>query len=157
MKKLLLKTVSLILVLILSFVSAGMLNAYAADEEPEFPCGGVIEEVDVKILYAPLTSRVVIGRFGPVITGTVIKVTYPDGKSEILTVVKDGGDYYAGEFDVYNYDVGYEPDISNYGIKSRTIVISNEGKQEFGGYSGEVDLIYLSIPSFSDILFLIFA
>ena len=157
MKKFLLKTVSLILVLILSFVSAGMLNAYAADDEPEFPCGGVIEEVDVKILYAPLTSRVVIGRFGPVITGTVLKVTYPDGKSEILTVVKDGGDYYAGDFSVYISYFDIESiQVVDYGILKQPLQI-NKDIENFVGYSGETDFLYLILPSFAEIIYLISA
>lgn len=155
MKKLLLKMFSVILVFVLTFTSAGLMNASATDDEPEFPCGGVIEEVDVKILYAPLTSRVVIGGFGPIITGTVIKVTYPDGESEIFTVEQNGNEYYAGDFQVYTYYFGLEPNISDYGIESRTIRISNEGKQQFGGYSGITDFIYLNLPSFADIAYLI--
>lgn len=158
MKKGFLKTVSLVMALAIIFTSAFALAASAEDvAENDFPCGGVIEEVDVEILYAPLTSRIVIGGFGPVITGTVFKVTYLDGESEILTVKKNGNEYYAGDFQVYTYYFGFEPIISDYGIESRTIRISNEGEQQFGGYSGEVDLKYLNLPSFADIAYLISA
>lgn len=157
MKKLLLRSISVILVFVLTFTSAGLLSASATDDEPDFPCGGVIEEVEVKILYAPLISRVVIGGFGPIITGTVLKVTYPDGESKILTVEQNGNEYYAGDFQVYTYYFGFEPNISDYGIESRTIRISNEGKQQFGGYSGAVDFVYLNLPSVVDIAYLISA
>lgn len=157
MKKLLLKTFSAILVFVLTFTSAGLMNASATDDEPEFPCGGVIEEVDVKILYAPPIRRVVIGGFGPIITGTALKVTYPNGESEILTVKQNGSKYYAGDFQVYTSYFGVEPNITDYGIESRTIRISNEGEQQFGGYSGAVDFIYLNLPSFADIVYLISA
>ena len=156
MKKLLLKMFSLILVFILTFTSTVLL-AGATDDEPEFPCGGVIEEVDVKILYAPLTSRVVIGGFGPVLTGTVLKITYPNGDSEILTVEQNGNEYYAGDFDVYISYFGFEPVIEDYGIVSESFYITNERKQQHGGYSGEADFIYLNLLSFADIIYLISA
>lgn len=157
MRKIFLNAVSVILVFVLSFTSVGLLGASAADDEHEFPCGGVIEEVDVKILYAPLTSRVVIDGYGPILTGTVLKVTYPDGESEILTVKQNGNEFYAGDYSVHMYYFGFEPNISDYGIESRTIRISNEGKQQFGGYTGEADFVYLNLPSVSDIAYLISA
>lgn len=156
MKKLLLKTFSVILVFVLTFTSAGLINAYATDDEPDFPCGGVIEEVDVKILYAPPTSRVVIGGFGPVITGTVLKITYPNGESEILTVKQNGNEYYAGDFSVYMFYFGFEPVITDYGIESKTIYISTEGKQHVD-YSGEADFIYLNLPSVMEFVYLVSA
>ena len=157
MKKLLLKTFSAILVFVLTFISTGLMNAYATDDEPDFPCGGVIEEVDVKILYAPMTSRVVIGGFGPVITGTVLKITYPNGESEILTVKKNGDEYYAGDFSVYMPYFELESiQVVDYGIVSKSIHISDEGKQH-GGYIGETDFVYLNLPSFGDIIYLISA
>lgn len=156
MKKLLLKMFSLILVFILTFTSTVLL-AGATDDEPEFPCGGAIEEVDVKILYAPLTSRVVIGGFGPVLTGTVLKITYPNGDSEILTVEQNGNEYYAGDFAVYISYFGFEPVIEDYGIVSESFYITNERKQQHGGYCGEADFIYLNLPSVANIAYLISA
>lgn len=157
MKKLLLRTFSVILVFILTFTSVGLMNAYATDDEPDFPCGGVIEEVDVKILYAPLTSRVVIGGFGPVITGTVLKITYPNGESEILTVKQNGNEYYAGDFSVYVPYFELESiSVVDYGIVSKTIHISNED-QQYGDYSGEADFIYLNLPTVMEIVYLISA
>ena len=129
----------------------------ASAEESDLPCGGVIEEVDVKILYAPPTSRVVIGGFGPVITGTVLKIIYPNGESEILTVKQNGNEYYAGDFSVHmSYFELESIQVVDYGIISKTLYISNEGKQH-GGYSGETDFIYLNLPSFGDIIYLISA
>lgn len=129
----------------------------ASAEESDLPCGGVVEEVDVKILYAPPTSRVVIGGFGPVITGTVLKIIYPNGESEILTVKQNGNEYYAGDFSVHmSYFELESIQVVDYGIISKTLYISNEGKQH-GGYSGETDFIYLNLPSFGDIIYLISA
>lgn len=129
----------------------------ASAEESDLPCGGVIEEVDVKILYAPPTSRVVIGGFGPVITGTVLKIIYPNGESEILTVKQNGNEYYAGDFSVHmSYFELESIQVVDYGIISKTLYISNEGNQH-GGYSGETDFIYLNLPSFGDIIYLISA
>lgn len=157
MKKNFLKALSLILVFMLTFISMGLLNAWAADEEPEFPCGGVIEDVDVKVIYTPLSNRVVIGGFGPVLTGTVLKITYPNGESEILTVEQNGNEYYAGDFSVYISYFGFEPVIEDYGIVSESIYITNERKQQHGGYSGEADFTYLNLPSVVDIAYLISA
>lgn len=155
MKKIFLKTFCIILVFVLTFTSAGLLNA-AADSEPDYPCGGVIEKVDVKILYAPLKSRVVIGGFGPIITGTVLKVTYSDGKSEILTVKKNGNEYYAGDYSVYMCYFGIEPDVTDYGIENKILSV-DKGIENFVGYSGEAEFKYLSLPSFANIIYLISA
>lgn len=156
MKRRILKAAALILIMatVFSFTSPGFA---ASAEEADFPCGGVIEEVDVKILYAPPTSRVVIGGFGPVITGTVLKIIYPNGESEILTVKQNGNEYYAGDFSVYMPYFSLESiQVVDYGIISKTLYISNEGKQH-EGYSGETDFIYLNLPSFGDIIYLISA
>lgn len=157
MKTISLKTESLVLVLTVILTSVFALAASAEDAtENDFPCGGVIEEVDVEILYAPPTSRIAIGGFGPIITGTVLKVTYPNGESEKLTVEQNGNAYYAGDFSVHVSYFGFEPVIEDYGIVSETIYISNEGKQH-GGYCGIVDFKYLNLPSFADIIYLISA
>lgn len=148
----------MILALAIILTSAFSISASAeGDSEPEFPCGGVIEEVDVKILYAPISNRIVIGGFGPILTGTVLKVTYPNGESEILTVEQDGNEYYADDFSVRITYFGIEPEVEDYGIVSKNIYISNEGKQQHGGYSGVTDFVYLSLPSFADIIYLISA
>ncbi|MBO5409911.1 MAG: hypothetical protein J6A60_01475 [Clostridia bacterium] len=157
MKKTLVKMFSVILVFVLTFTSARLLNASATDDEPEFPCGGVVEEVEVKIFYAPLISRVVIGGFGPVLTGTVLRITYPNGESEFLTVEQNGNEYYAGDFLVYINYFGFEPVIIDYGIVSESIYITSERKQQYGSYSGEADFIYLNLPTFADIVYLISA
>ena len=156
MKKIILKAVSLILVFMLTFTSA-VLFAGASDDEPDYPCGGVIEEVDVKVVYAPLPNRVVIGGFGPVLTGTVLRITYPNGESELLTVEENSDGYYAGDFSVYIDYFGFEPVIEDYGIESKRFYITDEGKRQFGGYSGETDFVYLSLPSFADVIYLISA
>lgn len=154
MKKLLLRAISVILVFVLSFTSAGLLSASAADDEPEFPCGGVIEEVDVKILYAPLMNRIVIGGYGPILTGTVLKITYPDGESEILTVEKNGGHYFAGDYSVKVFNI--DPVIIDYGITKENVCISR-GIENHVGYSGDAAFTYLNLPSAVDIAYLISA
>lgn len=157
MKKKFFKTTSLVLVLVIVLTSAFSIAASAEDDsEIDFPCGGVIEEVEAEILYAPLASRIVIGGFGPVITGTVLKVTYPDGESEILTVKQNGNEYYAGDFSVYISYFGFEPVIIDYGIVSEPIYISRD-IENFVGYSGMTDFTYLNLPSVADIVYLISA
>lgn len=156
MKKLLLRAISVILVFVLSFTSAGLPSAFAADDEPEFPCGGVIEEVDVKILYAPLMNRIAIGGYGPILTGTVLKVTYPDGESEILTVKQNGNEYCAGDYSVYISYFGFEPVIIDYGIAKENVYI-NRDIENHVGYSGMTDFTYLNLPSVVDIAYLISA
>ena len=57
------KIFSLLLAIIIcstAFIPAFAENGY----EPDFPCGGVIEGVEVRILYAPLKSRILYGDFG---------------------------------------------------------------------------------------------
>ncbi len=154
MKKLLLRAISVILVFVLSFTSAGLLSAFAADDEPEFPCGGVIEEVDVKILYTPLMNRIAIGGYGPILTGTVLKVTYPDGESEILTVEKNDNYYSAGDYSVKIFNV--DPVIIDYGIAKENVYI-NRDIENHVGYSGMTDFTYLNLPSVVDIAYLISA
>lgn len=156
MKRRILKAAALILIMatVFSFTSPGFA---ASAEEADFPCGGVIEEVDVKILYAPLTSRVIIGGVGPILTGTVLKITYPDGESEILTVKQNGNEYYAGDFSVYMPYFSLESiQVVNYGVVSKTIRISNEGNQH-GGCNGYADFVYLNLPSVAEVFYLISA
>ena len=155
MKRVLLKFISVILVFALSSASAGLFcTGAAAEEENDFPCGGVIEKVDVKILYAPLMNRVVIGGHGPILTGTVLKVTYPDGESEILTVEKNGNYYFAGDYSVRLFNI--DPVIIDYGITKENFYISR-GIENFVGYSGKTDFVYLNLPSVVDIAYLISA
>lgn len=158
MKKSLLKLISVILVFALSLTSAGLLfTGTAAEEEPEIPYGDVIEKVDVKILYAPLYSRITIGNFGPILTGTVLKVTYPDGESEILTVKQNGNEYYAGDFKVMISYFRFEPVIIDYGFVSEPLFLSDEYKQVHTHHNGETDFAYLNLPSLTDIAYLISA
>jgi len=157
-KRVLLKFISVMLVFALSSASAGLFcTGAAAEEENNFPCGGVIEQVDMKIIYLPLYSRVVIGNFGPVLTGTVLKVTYPDGESEILTVKQNGNEYYAGDYSVHINYFGFEPVITDYGFVCEPLHISDEYKLQHTRYRGETDFVYLNLPSVADIVYIISA
>ena len=118
------------------------------EDDIEFPCGGVIEMVDVKILYAPLSSRILIGDYEPDLEGIVLLITYPDGEKEILTVEKKDRLYYAGDFQVYIYFWYYE-EPPEYGFVKKSL--SAYYDMDFGGYDGDADFIYLYLPSLKDI------
>ncbi len=143
----------LIVAIVLSSIVMSV-TAYAEiEEEPEFPCGGVIEEVDIKILYTPISNLISISETEPTLTGTVLKITYPDGTSEILTVEEtERGYYQAGKFSVrvYRFNGLNMGEIIDYGLVSKTISLYYEF-ESFGGYSGDTEFVFLHLPSFEDI------
>ncbi len=118
------------------------------EDEPEFPCGGVIEMVDVKILYSPLTNLISTGDFEPEIEETVLLITYPDGEKEILTVSKNDGLYTAGNFSARIWEY-YDEEEPSYGFVEKTLYIYYD--KLWGGYSGESELVYLYLPALEDI------
>ena len=73
MKKL--SSLLLVMLIVISAVSVGM-TAYAQTED-DFPCGGVVEELDVEILYSPILNRIAFTGC-PSIAGTVLKIEYYD-------------------------------------------------------------------------------
>ncbi len=144
------KKICLVLAILMLFTA--VVPIYANAEEPDFPCGGAIEPVDVRILYSPITSRIVFGKSDPKIEGTVLKITYPDGSNEILKVKKDGDRYCAGDFSVtiFDYCSNGTENCCDYGIVCKTVSVSYY--KAFGGYDGDADFVYLCIPKFSEII-----
>ena len=138
-----------ILITLLLFASFITVYAGASDEdEPEFPCGGVIEGVEIEILYSPLSSRILIGDYKPDFEGTVFLITYPNGEKEILTAEKKDGVCYAGNFKVYIY-YRFDEAPPEYGFVEETLSLYYD--KSHGGYSGYADFVYLYLPSFEDI------
>ncbi len=149
------KIITLIMALIICF--APFVSVFAdTDEEPDFPCGGVIEEVKVQILYAPIESLIVFGDSELELSGVVLKITYPSGEYVILTVENIENQYYAGDFVVSFYDFNntHSEECGKYGLADKDIHLYFDKKH--GGYSGGVNLFYIRIPSVSDIFDLVF-
>ena len=142
----------LIAAIILSSISMSV-TAYAEiEEEPEYPCGGVIEEVDIKILYTPISNLIRISETEPTLTGTVLKITYPDGTSEVVTVEKTERYYKAGKFSVnmyFPYGTS-EKEKSSYGFMTKMISLYYQ-RESFGGYSGDTEFVFLHLPSIEDV------
>lgn len=151
------KLIALTLALIIS-LSAATVFAYAESEESS-PTETEQIPVQIKFVYVPLKSRIVIGNFGPLFAGTVIRATYPDGTSELLTVRKTDNGYIAGDYKVeWNFffieQGGIQPTIINYGINSGVFRIINDN-DETSHYIGEELFNYLNLPSPTEIIFLI--
>lgn len=152
------KLLSLILsatILLCSFTTGFAVSTetnYESEDEIDFPCGGVIEMVEIKFLYSPLSSRILIGNYEPDLEGTVLLITYPDGEKEILTVEKKERLYYAGNFKVNVY-FGIDEIPPEYGFVKKPFFAHYEMK--WGGYDGDSEFIYLYLPSFEDFLGLI--
>lgn len=147
------KLISLTLTLIIS-LSAATVFAYAENEdtsvnEKQFP-------LTIEFVYAPLKSRIVIGDFGPLFAGTVIKANYADGTSELLTVRKTDDGYMAGDYKVewnyfwYDYD-GTQPTFTNYGIVNGVFRIV-ESNDKNAAYAGEF-FYYLNLPAPAELLY----
>lgn len=146
------KTIALILTV---FV---LLSAFTpAFAEDDFPCGGVIEEVDVKILYSPLKSRIAYGDFGLSFSGMVLKITYPNGESEIVKVKeKCNTDYTAGNFSLSTYHLHKdEQAVGDYGFVRSYFSLHQE--LNHGGYSAYPEFIYFNIPTPYDIYSFIYS
>lgn len=137
------KVITLFFVFIICFTSA--VTSFAGTEEDfDPPCGGVIEVVRVKILYAPIKSLIIYDKAKPDISGIVLKITYPSGEEEFVTIEKEDNFYCAGEFSVSIHSLNNAESVE-YGIINRTLHLSFDKK--FGGYIGDVNLSYLNIPS----------
>lgn len=123
-----------------------------SEQKDDFLCGGVIEEADIRIVYIPLKSKIVFGNTEPDFEGMVIKVTYPDGKNEFLTVEKIRDYYYAGDFHITVWD-NTELDgrfkiksFTGFEYVSKTIYFDTEIKNQIGYYD-TVDFVCFKIPS----------
>lgn len=148
----------LALSLILSIVFSVMLStAYAENTQEDLPCGGAIELVDIKVLFTPISNLISISETKPSLTGTVLKITYPDGTNEIVTIEKTENGYFAGKFSInyYTFDGLEMGEIINYGLVSKKITADSDDGA-FEKYSGDFEFIYLHLPSFEDIYYMIF-
>ena len=138
-------------IILCSFTTAFALSAqtnYTSEDEPEFPCGGVIEAVDVKILYSPLSSRISIGNYEPNLEGIVLLITYPNGEKEILTVKEKDGSYCAGNFSA-RINFSYHENPPEYGFVNEMLYIYWD--KDWGGNNGYADFVYLYLPAFREI------
>lgn len=138
------KLIALTLALIIS-LSAATVFAYAESEESS-PTETEQISVQIEFVYVPLKSRIVIGNFGPLFAGMVIRATYPDGTSELLTVRKTDNGYIAGDFTVewnhYFIDFG----VNQYGLVSGVFRITKDN-DETSYYIGEELFNYFNLPS----------
>lgn len=140
-----------VVMLVVSLLSVGV-NAYAEDEA-DFPCGGVVEELEVEILYSPILNRIAFSGCSS-IEGTVLRITYHDGKTEVVTIEKAGDGYRAGDFCVvFPYGSWDEVNVIEYGFVDRTMYITKDDTL-WHSY-GYVEFGFLNLPSFSDVFYLI--
>lgn len=148
---------SLVLSIVFLCISAIPSVAYAENTQEDLPCGGAIELVDIKVLFTPISNLIRISETKPSLTGTVLKVTYPDGTNEIVTVEKTENGYSAGKFSInyYSFDGLEMGEIINYGLVSKKITADSDNGA-FEKYSGDFEFVYLHLPSFEDIYYMIF-
>ncbi|MBQ3004860.1 MAG: hypothetical protein IJD88_02915 [Clostridia bacterium] len=138
-------------IILCSFTTAFAVSAqtnYTSDDESDLPCGGPIEMINVKILYSPLSSRILIGDYEPNLEGIVLLITYPNGEKEILTVKEKDGLYCAGNFSAIIH-FWYHENPPEYGFVNKTLSVYWD--KNWGGYDGDADFIYLYLPAFREI------
>lgn len=134
-------------ILALWICSSAIISVFA-EEEIDFPCGGVIENLPAEIVYFPIQNLVVFGEENPDLSGALVKVTYPGGTNEIVKFTSHGNTYYAGEFSANIYDFSGENISEKYGFVTQTISMHKDLSR--GGYSIYIDLVYLHIPTFAE-------
>lgn len=133
--------------------------AYAeenTEDEAFMPTLPPTEEVDISVVYRPLKSCVSYADYGPFLDGIVLKVTCSDGTSEMVTITIKGVEpleYDAGKFNVYT-DFFNTAEVRSPGINTKKIVIDTY--EDGVEYSGECEIDYLYIPSFGELVFMIY-
>ncbi len=143
------KVLSVLLAVVLA-VGAFSVATFAQSDE--------IRNVDVEIVYAPITSKIVYeSAFSPV--GIVLKVTYPDGKTENLTVERiDDGNYRAGNFNVtaslFKLEIIGVGTVQYFGMQSVPIVLDYEAA-DGTVYKGVVNCDFFNFPSFVSLIYII--
>ncbi|MBE6772324.1 MAG: hypothetical protein E7547_09320 [Ruminococcaceae bacterium] len=152
------KLLSIVLALTLCFCSLTAV-AYAeenTEDEALMPTLPPTEEVDISVVYRPLKSLVSYSDYGPFLDGIVLKITYSDGTSETVAITIKGGEpleYDAGKFNVYT-NLFNTAEVRSPGINTKKIVIDTyENGVE---YSGECEIEYLYIPSFVELIFMLY-
>lgn len=121
-------------------------------DTPELP---KTEQIEVFVVYRPLTSLFSFAGIGPSFEGVVLRVTYPDGTAETVTLETDWigfSEYVAGDFNVYT-DYFDTMEIKTLGINKQKIRLN--GVKNDVEYDGMCDVEYLYIPSFGEIFYLI--
>ncbi len=152
------RLLSVVLALLLCFGSMSIASAQEIENDSDFldtPTLPTVEEVEVSVVYRPLKSLVSFAGFGPLFDGTVLKVTYPDGSSETVTLETNWtglSDYVAGDFNVYTsyFDT---MNVKSPGINKQRILLN--GAKDDVEYEGVCNLDYLYIPSPGEIFYLI--
>ena len=87
--------------------------------------------------------------------GTVLKIIYPDGQTEMVTIETNWtglSDYVAGDFNVYTYYFDTMK-IKTLGINKKKIILN--GIKNGVEYEGICDLTYLYIPSPAEFVYMI--
>ena len=153
------RIISIFLILALSF---GMCTIAFAEENTEIPEDDVdmllppCEDVEVSVVYRPITSMVSFANFGPFLDGTVLKVTYADGRTEVVILENNWtglSDYVAGDYYVH-IDYFNTMEVKSPGINRKSFYIGKtvNGVQYEGLYR---DFTYLYIPSLGEWMFMI--
>ena len=155
------RILSIFLVLTLSF---GICTIAFAEEnidipnpdEGNMPTLPPCEEVEVSVVYRPITSMISFANFGPFLDGMVLKVTYADGTSEHITITSEkaeddsliyvAGDYYV-DVNLFNTMEVKSPGINR---KSFYIIKTVNGVEYEGLYR---DFTYLYIPSLGELIY----
>lgn len=157
------RILSILLVLTLSF---GICTIAFAEEnidipnpdEGNMPTLPPCEEVEVSVVYRPITSMISFANFGPFLDGTVLKVTYADGTSEHITISSEKAEddsliYVAGDYYV-NVNLFNTMEVKSPGINRKSFYIFKtvNGVEYEGLYR---DFTYLHIPSLGEWMFMI--
>lgn len=148
------KLLSVVLVFVLFLCSLTVIAS--AEENPE---QSGADEVKVSIAFRPLKSYIVVGVSSPDLEGTVLKIIYPDGTSENVTIEKSDSDssgYVAGKHRIYT-QLFNDPQLISFGLNTEKIIVrcnSEDGAEYSGMYS---DYKYLYIPSAEEIFYFISA
>ena len=113
------KLISLVLTIVLCFGALGI--TACAEEQSD----AVLTEAAV--LYSPLTSRIVFNYF-PILSGTILKLTYSNGKTETAVVKLTSEGYAANGYQVTLSPFVHYPAIglmANYGFKTTYFFLEN--------------------------------
>ncbi len=140
------KLLSIVLAIIICISSASVF-AFAEDNSDGdimLPPG---EDIEVSIVYMPLKSRIIYNKLGPNLNGMIIKITYFDGRTEILKVKKVENAYKAGDFSISSYCFFLEAtgQCENYGAKEVSCYVSKY--ENYVIYEGVMDYSVVSIPN----------
>ncbi len=143
------KLLSIILAVIISLCSVGFF-AFAEDDSDGDIMLPPAEEVEVSIVYMPLKSRIIYNKLGPNLDGMIIKITYFNGRTEVLKVKKVENAYKAGDFSVSSYCFFHEATgrRENYGAKDVSYYVSKHENDML--YEGVTNYSAISIPNITE-------